>query len=78
MRLNHPKKPVVFASTDSFSSMPQSAGVSVSATIPERSTEITMVTANCLNSSPFTPPMNATGTNTAHSTSTIATSALAT
>ena len=39
---------------------------------------MTMVTANCLKSSPFTPPMNATGTNTAQSTRTIAISALAT
>ena len=46
--------------------------------MPDSTTAITIVIANCLNSSPVTPPMNATGTNTEQSTSTIATSALAT
>ncbi len=77
-RLNQPKKPVVLSSLQPLRSMAQSAGVSVSATMPESSTAITSVTANCLNISPVTPPRNATGTNTAQSASTIATSAPAT
>ena len=49
--------------------------MSVSATMPESTTEITMVTANCWYIAPVIPPMKATGMNTAQSTSTIATSA---
>ncbi len=52
--------------------------MSVSATMPDNTTAMTIVIANWRNSSPVTPPMNATGTNTAHSESTIATRALAT
>jgi hypothetical protein len=48
------------------------AGVSVSATMPEITTAIAIVTANCRYSSPVRPPRKATGTNTAHSTSTMA------
>ncbi len=59
-------------------SIAQSAGVSVSATSPESTTAITIVIANCRNIAPVTPPVNATGTNTATSESTIATSAPAT
>ena len=70
--------PPVWASFDSRSSIAQSAGVSVSATMPDSTTAITSVTANCLNISPVTPPRNATGTKTAHSTSTMAISAPAT
>ena len=55
--------------------MAQSAGVSVSATMPEITTAIATVTANCLYNSPAIPPWNATGTNTAQRTSTIATTA---
>ncbi len=51
----------------------QSAGVSVSATMPEIVTEMAIVTANCLYIWPVNPPMKATGTNTAQSTSTMAT-----
>ena len=58
--------------------MAHSAGVSVSATIPDSTTAMTIVIANCLNIPPVTPPVNATGTNTATSDSTIATSAPAT
>jgi hypothetical protein len=58
-----------------LSSIAQSAGVSVSATMPESTTAITMVMANWRNSSPVTPPVKPTGTNTAQSTSTIAMSA---
>ncbi len=49
-----------------------SAGDSVSATMPENTTETAIVTANCLYSAPVMPPRNATGMNTAFSTSTIA------
>ena len=47
-------------------------GVSVSATMPEITTAIEIVTANWRYSSPVRPPRNAIGTNTAHSVSTIA------
>ena len=50
----------------------QSAGVSVSATMPEIVTEMAIVTANWRYISPAKPPMNATGTNTAQSTRTMA------
>ena len=43
--------------------------------IPEITIEIAMVMANCLYSVPVTPPRNATGRNTASSTSTIEISA---
>ena len=59
-----------------MSSTEQSAGVSDSATIPESTTEITMVTANCLYSAPVMPPMNATGMKTEQRTMTMAISAL--
>ena len=49
--------------------------MSVSATMPEITTEITIVTANCLYISPVMPPTSATGMNTAHNTATIAMSA---
>ena len=52
-----------------------SAGVRVSATTPESTTATATVTANCLYSWPAMPPRKATGTNTAHSTSTMATTA---
>jgi multidrug efflux pump len=48
------------------------------ATIPDSTTAMTIVTANCLKKAPVTPPMNATGTNTEQSTSTIAINALPT
>ena len=50
-----------------------SAGVSVSATTPEITTETAMVTANWRYSWPASPPRKDTGMNTAQSTSTIAT-----
>src|SRR5690606_38203192 len=56
----------------SFNINAQSAGVSVNATIPEIVTETAIVIANCLYICPANPPKNATGTKTAHSTSTIA------
>jgi len=46
--------------------------VSVSATTPESTTAITIVTANCLYIAPVMPEMNATGMNTEQSTSTMA------
>ena len=49
-----------------------SAGESVSATMPEITTEIEIVTANWRYSSPVRPPRNAIGTNTAVSVSTMA------
>ena len=52
-----------------------SAGESVSAITPEITIEIEIVIANCLYSVPVTPPRNATGMNTATSTSTIEISA---
>ena len=55
--------------------MAASAGDSVSAMIPETTIEIATVMANCLYSVPVTPPRNATGRNTASSTSTIEISA---
>ena len=48
------------------------AGVSVSATKPEIVTDTAIVIANCRYISPTRPPRNATGRNTAFSTSTIA------
>ena len=48
--------------------MLHSAGVSVKATITDRITETEIVMANCLYNWPTMPPMNETGTNTAHST----------
>src|SRR4051812_45068425 len=52
--------------------MPQSAGDSVSALIADRNIETATVIANCRNSSPEIPGINATGTNTDNSTSVIA------
>ena len=49
----------------------QSAGVSVRATKPEKHTEATSVKANCLCITPVKPSINATGTKTAESTSTM-------
>jgi phosphonatase-like hydrolase len=54
------------------------AGVNVNATVPEMTTAMTMVTANCRNIDPVIPPRNATGMKTEHNESTIATSAPAT
>ncbi len=48
------------------------AGVSVSARKPDTTTEITMVTANCLYSWPVVPGRNAAGMNTEAITSTTA------
>jgi len=53
------------------SSTAHSAGVRVSATIPDSTTETAMVIANCLYMRPVMPPRNATGMNTEHSTSTM-------
>ncbi len=53
--------------------MAQSAGDSVRAFIAERNMETATVTANCRNSSPEIPGMNATGTKTDNSTSVMAT-----
>ena len=55
-----------------FSSFAHIAGVSVSATKPEIVTDTAIVIANCRYISPTRPPRNATGKNTAFSTSTIA------
>ncbi len=44
------------------------AGVRVSATNPEITTDVAMVIANCLYSSPVSPPRNAIGINTEEST----------
>ena len=52
--------------------MAQSAGLRVSATMPEMITDIEIVTANCRYITPVSPPRKATGRYTAHSTSTIA------
>ena len=48
-----------------FSSIAQSAGVSDSALKADSSTEMAMVSANCLYMLPTSPPSRATGTNTA-------------
>ncbi len=64
-----------FVGCSSLMSRVQSAGVRVSATMPERMTDTTIVTANCMNMAPVMPPMNPTGMNTAASTSTMAISA---
>ena len=78
VRLNHAKKPASVALSCRPRAAPStSAGVSDSATIPDRTTEMTMVTANCLYSAPVMPPMKATGMKTEQSTITIAISALA-
>ena len=55
-----------------FNSGAHIAGVSVSATKPEIVTDTAIVIANCRYISPTSPPRNATGRNTAFSTSTIA------
>jgi hypothetical protein len=55
-----------------FKMSTHSAGVSVSATMPEITTAIEIVMANWRYSSPVSPPRKAIGTNTAHSTSTMA------
>src|SRR5439155_6767633 len=55
-----------------LSSTAHSAGVSVSATMPDNTTATAMVIANWRYMRPVMPPRNATGTNTAHSTSTMA------
>ena len=73
--LNQRKSRLSVSVTPCCSSRAHSAGVRVSATIPDSTTAITMVTANCLYMAPVMPPMNATGMNTEHSTSTIATRA---
>ena len=70
--LNHLKKRFGSAWVG-LSNMIHSAGVSVSATTPEIVTDTAIVIANCLYISPAMPPKNATGTNTAHNTKTIAT-----
>ena len=74
-RLKTPNGPRVCDSVASLRSKAHSAGVSVSATIPDSTTETAMVIANCLYMRPVMPPKNATGTNTEHSTSTMAISA---
>src|ERR1700687_419596 len=51
----------------------QSAGLRVSATMPDIVTDTAIVTANWRYISPARPPINATGTKTAHNTRTIAT-----
>ena len=48
------------------------AGVSVSAITPDMLTAVATVTANCLYNWPASPPRNATGTNTASKTSSMA------
>jgi hypothetical protein len=54
------------------SSSAASAGLSVSALNAERITEIVMVTANCWQSRPVMPGINAVGTNTADRTKAMA------
>ena len=73
--MNHPKKPPCGALFCSVSSTEHNAGVSDSATHPDSTTEMTIVTANCLYSAPVIPPMKATGMKTEQSTITIAISA---
>src|ERR1700719_2098749 len=58
--------------------MAESAGVSVSALNAEMATENAIVNANCRNKMPVAPGKSATGTNTATSTSDVATTAPAT
>ena len=77
-RLKAPKKPPFASPVGGRSSVAQSAGVRVSATSPEIVIAMTMVRANSLYIAPVIPEMNATGTKTAASDSTIATSAPAT
>ena len=55
-----------------FSSTAQSAGLRVKALTAEISIAVDTATANCRNSWPLMPGMNATGTNTDKSTSVIA------
>ncbi len=77
MRLNQSKKrastPWCCDSAAGCSSSAHSAGVSVSATTADSSTEVASVSANCLYNWPVRPPRNATGMNTADSTMAIAT-----
>ena len=56
--------------------MAQSAGLSVSATKVDMSTDTAIVIVNCLYSCPVMPERKLTGTNTAHSTSEVAMMAL--
>ena len=65
-------KQVFAAAVPGFKRSAESAGVSVRATMPEMMTEMLIVMANCRYMVPARPCMKATGTNTAHSTSTMA------
>ena len=55
-----------------FKKIAQRAGVNVNAQIPDIITETAIVIANCLYIVPANPPINDTGTKTAHNTNTIA------
>jgi hypothetical protein len=76
--LNRRKNGLVVSCGVCLSSRAQSAGVSVRATMPDSTTAITRVTANCRSIVPVMPPRNAAGMNTAQSANTMATSAPAT
>ena len=69
--LNHLKRKISFSFLG-FSRMAHIAGVSVSATNPEMMTEVAIVIANCLYSSPVSPPRKAIGKKTEERTRTIA------
>jgi hypothetical protein len=69
-----PKKRAGFSSSG-LMKITESAGVSVSATKSEIEIEHAIVRANCLYSWPVTPGKKPTGTNTASSTSDVATTA---
>ena len=69
--MNIAKKPR-FGGSVCFRISTHNDGVSVSATTPEITTAMEIVTANWRYSSPVNPPRNAIGTNTAVSVSTIA------
>ena len=64
-----------FGSACGFSMYAAIIGVSMRATSNENITATAAVKANGRKNSPGTPPMNATGTNTAHSVSVVATTA---
>ena len=66
------RKKRFFSCVPGLSRIAASASDSVNATMPEITTETAIVTANCLYNCPVIPDRNATGINTASSTSTIA------
>ena len=75
MRCSTPRKKTFLRPLSGRSSKAESDGVKVSELKAEMAMENAMVSENCLYSSPVVPGKKATGTNTATSTSEVATTA---